>query len=439
VEIPALVGKTPVKGTDYWTEADREAIKEEMVADHAAEIEAAAGNAMEAIEAKGTETLASIPEDYATLDAEVDQIRADMPFSAAYEAYSGYYYHKYAGAVLESASYCGKCTAILPCTPGEVYAYKGHAASGAASVLFYVDGVCKTGAGLQYSSLDGYVEVTVPSGVNGVRFCSQKVNTPDVAFDVRKITAEPLVGLSGRVVDIENRVAALEGADGDHYRSALTGKKWVVCGDSFSAPGAAVETLASGMYAGMGAVYAYYIGNRTHANIEMLAASGQTMTSIASRNGNCFSEKYTSIPADADYITLWHGINDRIQGATLGTVDDTDITTFYGAWNTVMSYIKTNHPFAHVGIVISCGRTADMAKYCEAERVIARKYGVPYLDLQADDRIPLMMGCIEREGLSEDVLEATLEVQRISADDGHPNARAHEFQSYFIENWLHSL
>ena len=62
--------------------------------------------------------------------------------------------------------------------------------------------------------------------------------------------------------------------------------------------------------------------------------------------------RYKAIPKDADYITLWFGINDS--GHTnLGELADTTNLTFYGAWNVVLEYLIKNYPFAKIGIIIT--------------------------------------------------------------------------------------
>lgn len=231
----------------------------------------------------------------------------------------------------------------------------------------------------------------------------------------------------------------------DHdYDSVLTGKKWAVCGDSYSEGDYSDEssvtsyTIRKGKYFGELCVYPYLIGNRTGVDIEMLARRGMTLASVPAKQGNCFAEgAYQNIPDGADYITLWFGINDKLQSVGIGNESSTDITTFCGAWNTVLSYIREKHPFAHVGIVVSNNAGDAQAPYSAATRTMAKKYGYPVLDMQADTQIPLMLNDMERDGLSGSVRTDVYRVQAL--ENGHPNAQAHEFESYFIENWLHSL
>lgn len=62
----------------------------------------------------------------------------------------------------------------------------------------------------------------------------------------------------------------------------LYGKKWAVCGDSFSNGdfSNALDTdyiIQEGIYAGKNKVYGYLIGNRNNMNIQHLAEGGRTM------------------------------------------------------------------------------------------------------------------------------------------------------------------
>ena len=167
---------------------------------------------------------------------------------------------------------------------------------------------------------------------------------------------------------------------------------------------------------------------------------------------NAFTnEMYKTIDPDIDYITLYFGINDshhrdKSTGSdgedqtgiiTLGTIDDTDISTFYGAWNVVMEYLITNYPKAHIGIIVSNG--CETADYPEAEIAIAKKWGIPYIDLNGDERTPMM-----NRSTNESVCAKARELRSKQfavnyGVNGHPSAEAHEYESWFIESWLRTL
>lgn len=236
----------------------------------------------------------------------------------------------------------------------------------------------------------------------------------------------------------------------------LCGKKWYACGDSFTEW--STETFNVSDYPNITGksyykTYPFFIGVRNNMQVYNSAVSGQTMATPATGEfTNCFSnELYKQIPADTDYITLWFGINDshHRQGSAggdgedntgvipLGTINDTTTATFYGAWNVVMEYLLENHPYAHIGIIISNG--CETTEYPTAEIEIAKKWGVAYLDLNGDYQVPMMHRTNGRSETCERAQELRKNAFWTSDTNGHPNTKAHEYQSTFIENWLRSL
>ena len=97
--------------------------------------------------------------------------------------------------------------------------------------------------------------------------------------------------------------------------NVLYGKKWTVCGDSFTA-GVSGNVIKEGRYQGMNYVYPYLIGNRNDMEIVPFFMGGRT---IAFPEDGTFHNSltdpeaewyYRNIPEDSDYITLYLGIND---------------------------------------------------------------------------------------------------------------------------------
>ena len=145
--------------------------------------------------------------------------------------------------------------------------------------------------------------------------------------------------------------------------------------------------------------------------------------------------RYRNIPADADYITLWFGINDT-SNTNLGTIDDATNETYYGAWNVVMEYLLTNHPYAKIGIIITDGAGAA---YRQATRDIARKWGIPYLDMMGSDQTPVIFGRESELGLCSRANTLRRNVFLVGPSNGHPNLEAHKYQSTFVEDFLRRL
>lgn len=243
----------------------------------------------------------------------------------------------------------------------------------------------------------------------------------------------------------------------------LYGKKWCVLGDSFT-NGATGNTLENGRYKGEKKVYPYFIGNRQNMDIVSFFAGGRTLSypevsngfvnSITCPTAECY---YQNIPEDADYITIYLGINDSHHRSSssggdgedntgiipIGTIDDITVYTYYGAWNVVLTWLLENRPFAHIGIIVSNG--CDTAEYRIAQLDIAKKYGIPYIDLNGDERTPTMIRS-QNPNISQAVKNIVDKKQAVDYDGSktgsvnlHPNDYAHEYESYFIENFLRSI
>lgn len=234
--------------------------------------------------------------------------------------------------------------------------------------------------------------------------------------------------------------------------NVLWGKKWFATGDSFTSGGSAEDDkyFTDEPYMGKIKTYPLFIGRRNNMQVINDASSGSIMAldktyiedpeNVSIRTRNPFSmERYLTIPEDVDYITLWFGINDA--GHTnLGTIDDTTNETFYGAWNVVLEWILTNRPWAHVGMIITNGSSVS---YRNAERELARKWGIPYLDMMGSDQTPVMTLGRENElGLCKkayDLRRTTFAVGHAPTGDSHPCWQAHEYEATFIEAFLRRL
>ena len=235
--------------------------------------------------------------------------------------------------------------------------------------------------------------------------------------------------------------------------SPFFNKKWCPCGDSFT-DGSESAQFDDGIYKGKNKVYPYFIGNRTGIKIlSKFFLSGRTLAypsdetftnSICCPSADCY---YQNIPADADYITFYLGINDSHHQSgsgttpdgedatgviTLGTPDSTDTSTYYGAWNTVLTWLRTNRPFAHIGIIVTNG--VDQT-WREAQIAMARKYGIPYIDMNGDDFTPAMLRSCN-ENIPQAIRTIITNNQRVSQSNAHPNDDTHEFESHFIEDFL---
>lgn len=159
-------------------------------------------------------------------------------------------------------------------------------------------------------------------------------------------------------------------------------------------------------------------------------------SNVAQTLRNPFSlNRYKAIPEDADYITIWFGINDTAH-TNLGTINDTTNETFYGAWNVVLEWLITNRPYAKIGIIVTNGAGAT---YRQATRDVAKKWGIPYLDMMGDLQVPVIFGRESELSLTSKANTLRRSSFVVTSSNGHPNIQAHEYQSTFIEAFLRRL
>lgn len=248
--------------------------------------------------------------------------------------------------------------------------------------------------------------------------------------------------------------------DGTIFKPKLYGKKWAVLGDSFSNGSNDNGVIdEDGKYKGYRCVYPYIVGNRTGLNVLKFFEGGRTLAMPETPgdfvNSVCnplADYYYQNIPADVDYITIYLGINDHHHAPgsdggdgedntgeiPLGTPTDNTTATYYGAWNVVLSWLRENRPFAHIGIIVSNGIQTD-ADYMNAQIAMAKKYGYPYLNLNGDERCPAMIRTANPD-IPASVKTAIIQAQALDyPSNTHPNGDAHLFESTFIENFLKSL
>lgn len=258
------------------------------------------------------------------------------------------------------------------------------------------------------------------------------------------------------IVDSRDRIkAATEAAikaatENVLYKDVLYGKKWAPCGDSFTAGDFTGLTenilIESGKYKGKKKAYPYIIGSRLNMDIVDSSISGSIMaldksyvdgttTDINLRHP--FSHtRYKNIPKDVDYITIMFGLND-MSHSNLGSIDDIDNNSFYGAFNVVLEYFITNMPHAKIGIIISCGWINET--YRKAMLEISEKWGIPILDMKGDINVPMMNGGRIGLNVSNKAVELRNKNFCVSSSNPHPNPVAYEYMSTFVENFLRSL
>ena len=224
---------------------------------------------------------------------------------------------------------------------------------------------------------------------------------------------------------------------------ALYNKKYVALGDSFTHGDFTNSptnnyTIEDGLYQGQYKVYPYLIGNRTHMNVLNFGVNGMTLAYKENRpNSLIETEKYKDVPADTDYITIKIGINDDNQNIPIGSIDSDNNGTFYGAYNTVLTYLITNYPNAKIGLIATNGATVDIVN---ATIAIGQKYGIPVLNESTDTNVPLLIRT-NRTDVPSDIKNLRNANWEVSPENNnyHPNEICHEYESTIIEHFLRSL
>lgn len=325
------------------------------------------------------------------------------------------------GDWVAASGFASKRTNPLAVNTGDVFAYTGRGIWATVSVLWYgEDGAILLAQ--QYAAADSgpvSVKVTPPAGAVFVRFASfhDGPGVENVVLNVGFETEDKLLQWL-------------------QESNCLWGKKYVACGDSFTA-GTFGEKTEENWDAEMQAykTYPWWIAKRNRMELVNEAVSGSTMMDNGVETAFCVS-RYQQIPEDADYITLCFGLNET--AAPLGTLNDSTGETVLGAWNLVLEGLISSHPYAKIGVIIPDGWCSQAMR--DAIASVAAYWGIPWLDLKGDPRVSMMIG--GRYGdtaVNERAVALRNGAFQMSDTDAHPNVKGHEYRSNVIEAFLKSL
>ena len=310
----------------------------------------------------------------------------------------------------------------------------------------YVNRLISDGEEGIYGNVD--INFTIPKGIRYIRaqnYTDISINTSSADYELSK---KPKYDIEKKIRDVTSSSNVLEG------------KSWYCAGDSYSegdfnnSPNPEDTKFTDGVYKGLNKVYSRFIALRNNMDLRLLAKCGATCgawkedveagTVDNPTNTNTFYHKQLpQILENEDatfkgYITLWFCINDTGH-CTLGTIDDETVDTFYGALNWSAIQLITNFPLAKIGFIVSNNANSS---YQQAVRDVAQKWAIPYLDMEGDPKVPTISGKRTNQDIPVDSRVRKLRWEnnfRVASNNGHPNEKAHEYQSIFIENWLRSL
>lgn len=272
------------------------------------------------------------------------------------------------------------------------------------------------------------ITITIPTGITTLRACSFQ----------RPLTVEKLEP-NGKSVDFSANI--------------LYGKKWAVCGDSFTCGDftgyvdkqghSGTDSDAYDTATQSWKTYSWWISQRNKMDIQALAMGGNSFTNLSGAtrpfsNPNTSTYNYTQIANDCDYITLAFGLNEsNMTSEQIGTKTDTTNETLWGAYNVVLEAILTANPSVKIGIIVTDAWLSQT--YHDALIEIAKYWGIPYLDLRNGEEVPMMIGGELRE---HSATARTLRNSAFSIDgsnSGHPTPLGFKYRSTVIENFLRSL
>lgn len=149
-----------------------------------------------------------------------------------------------------------------------------------------------------------------------------------------------------------------------------------------------------------------------------------------------FMRRAVKLPTDADFTFVFGGTNDYGHGdAKLGTFEDRDDYTFYGAFHNLVAYMVSVFSKDKLCFILPIPRfdqdnpygdgskevpIAPMSAYIEAEKEVLSYYGVEYLDLSDKFYIPTMQ---RDDG-------------NLYADGLHPNPKGHRVLANCLIEYL---
>jgi len=202
--------------------------------------------------------------------------------------------------------------------------------------------------------------------------------------------------------------------------NTLYGKKLACVGDSITE-----ATIPDGGYFKN---YAEVVAERNEMSVYKDGKGGSTMANTEGHNPFCV-DRYLAVPSNFDILTIWFGWNDAAY-SQVGTINDTDDTTYYGAYKKVLEHFITTYPTKKIGLIVPYGNES-VEPFREAVRKLSEMYGVPCLDLADGKQCSLLWG----------TANAAQQARRaaLTYDGTHPNQAGHEYLSTMYEEFIRRL
>ena len=162
----------------------------------------------------------------------------------------------------------------------------------------------------------------------------------------------------------------------------------------------------------------------------------QQEPSANARWDRSFSDRFSEMDDDADLVVMFGGTNDYGHGdAPIGTPEDRDPKTFYGACHYIMKGLIEKYPESTIVIMTPLHRAVEervrgggekvyLKRYVEIIKEVSEYYSLPVIDLWAISGIQPKVDVIK---------------QKYCPDGLHPNDAGHVLMAKRLEGFLRTL
>ena len=125
----------------------------------------------------------------------------------------------------------------------------------------------------------------------------------------------------------------------------------------------------------------------------------------------------------------------------IGNINSYDITTWYGAWNTVLEYMIKKYPYAKIMPVVPYtpewyGAEVVTKELREAVRLVSKKWGLAYFDFYSTEHQSLFPTPTQ---FTDSEYLAKYRVDNLLADGLHPNTNGYKYIANMIGSKLMSI
>ena len=173
--------------------------------------------------------------------------------------------------------------------------------------------------------------------------------------------------------------------------------------------------------------YWYQISKEYGINVNCYGISGSTIGDYGNPSTNPMVNRFSDM-ADADIITVFGGTNDCGDIRLLGTMEDRNKNTFYGACHILYSGLIKKYPNKRIGVITPCQRGKNdqyLQNFVDAAIEVANYYSIPVLDLYRSGGLTKNVPEVFETQMDEELL--------------HPNNIGHGVLARRIINFLLSL